>query len=170
MSSQEKAHKTCLEMIQQREYSIIEDAEDHIIALKPDNTQMVILFHDAPKFDTKGMKEAVNTMNELGVYHAIIIYHDDVTPATKATLERSVERRFELFAEEDLQINITIHRLQPKFERLADEEAIKFRKDFGTKFGTLRLDKPIARFYDYQRGDVIRITRKCGYINYRIVR
>ena len=170
MSSQEIARKTCLEMIKQREYSIIEDEENHIIALKPDNTQMVILFHDAPKFDSKGMKETVNIMNEIGVYHAIVVYKDDVTPATKATLERSVEMKFELFAAEDLQFNITNHRLQPKFERLAEEEAIKFRKDFGTKFGTLRLDKPIARFYDYQKGDVIRNTRSCGYINYRIVK
>jgi len=38
------------------------------------------------------------------------------------------------------------------------------------KYGTLRLDRPIARFYDYKRGDVIRIKRSDGYINYRIVK
>jgi DNA-directed RNA polymerase subunit H (RpoH/RPB5) len=170
MSSRDKAHKTCLEMIHQREYTLIEDDENHIIALKPDGNHMVVLFHDAPKFDTKGMKDAVSMMNEMGVYHALIVYQDDVTPATKATLERSVERRFELFCEQDLQINITKHRLQPTFERLPDDEATKFRNEFGTKFGTLRLDKPISRFYDYQKGDVIRIARSDGYINYRIVK
>jgi DNA-directed RNA polymerase subunit H (RpoH/RPB5) len=78
--------------------------------------------------------------------------------------------KIELFAEEDLQFNITKHRLQPKFEKLKDSEAVDFKKNFGIKFGILRLDRPIARFYNYQKGDVIRITRNDGYINYRIVK
>ena len=78
--------------------------------------------------------------------------------------------RVELFALEDLQYNITKHRLQPKFECLSDKDADDFKKKYGVKFGTLRLDRPIACFYDYKRGDVIRIIRSDGYISYRIVR
>ena len=56
-----------------------------------------------------------------------------------------------MFAEEDLQYNITKHRLQPTFERIEDKEAEEFKQKYGMKFGTLRLDRPIARFYDYKR-------------------
>jgi DNA-directed RNA polymerase subunit H (RpoH/RPB5) len=168
--SRETVHATCLEMLKQREYSIIDDEDTYITALKPDGTQMAVFFHEGQKFDTKGMKETLFLMNQMVVKHALIIYKDDVTPAVRQTLLRSVEMKFELFAKEDLKINITKHRYQPIFQRLEEKEAIVFKKEFGTKFGTLRVDKPISRFYDYQRGDVIRILRKDGYINYRIVK
>lgn len=168
--SRERAYATCLEMIQQRGYSIIEEEETHITALKPDGQQMAVFFYDTPKFGTKGMKETISMMNEMEVLHVIIVYKEDVTPFTKTTLTLSEERRFEMFAEEDLQYNITKHRLQPTFERIEDKEAEEFKQKYGMKFGTLRLDRPIARFYDYKRGDVIRITRPDGYINYRIVK
>jgi DNA-directed RNA polymerase subunit H (RpoH/RPB5) len=116
------------------------------------------------------MKETVSMMNDMNILHAIVVYKEEVTPFTKATLTRSEERHFELFAVEDLQYNITKHCLQPKFERLEENEAIEFKQKYGTRFGTLRLDRPISRFYDYNRGDVIRIIRKDGYISYRIVK
>jgi len=116
------------------------------------------------------MKEIFSIMSERNVEHSIVIYKDKVTPATKSTLEQTEDMKIELFAEEDLQINITKHRLQPIFEKLKDEEAMEFKKKYGLKFGILRVDRPIARFYDYVRGDVIRITRPDGYINYRIVK
>jgi DNA-directed RNA polymerase subunit H (RpoH/RPB5) len=168
--SRERAYATCLEMLQQRGYSIIEEEDTHITALKPDGQQMAVFFHDAPKFGTKGMKEIISLMNEMQVLHSLVVYKEDVTPFTKATLSRSEERHFEIFAIEDLQYNITKHRLQPTFERLEEKEATEFKQKYGMKFGTLRLDRPIARFYDYKRGDVIRITRLDGYINYRIVK
>ena len=46
-------------------------------------------------------------------------------------------------------------------------------KKYGIKHGILRHDKPISRFYNYSKGDVIRIHRKennSDYITYRIVR
>lgn len=170
--SQERAYQTCLEMLKQREYEIIDQDEDamRVTALKPDGTQMCVFFNTAPKFDTKSMKEIISMMHEMEIDHALVVYTDSITPPTKSTLAQSTEMRIELFAEEDLQYNITKHCLQPIFERLPEAEAEEFKKKFGVKFGTLRIDRPIARFYDYQRGDVIRIKRQGGYITYRIVK
>ena len=159
----EKAKEICLEMLSQRGYTIV-DTED-IIAIKPNGKQVIVFFNEASSFDTKSMKEIFSIMSERGVDHSIVVYRDKVTPATKTE-----DMKIELFAEEDLQINITKHRLQPKFEKLNDEESNEFKKLYGLKFGVLRVDRPIARFYDYVRGDVIRITQSNGYINYRIVK
>ena len=112
-------------------------------------------------------------MNELEIFHSIIIYKDGVTSFTKKTIDQSLEMYFELFSVDDLQYNITKHELQPKFERLPEKEAIDFKKQFGLKFGIMKSDDPIALFYDYKKGDVIRITRnssKTPYITYRIVK
>jgi DNA-directed RNA polymerase subunit H (RpoH/RPB5) len=166
--SKERARQVCLEMLLQRGYSII-DAEN-MTCLKPDGNQAIVFFNESPSFDTKSMKEIFSVMSETGVNHSIVVYKDKVTPATKSTLEQSEDMKIELFAEEDLQFNITKHRLQPIFEKLSEDEATEFKKTFGMKYGTLRLDRPISRFYDYKRGDVIRIKRSDGYINYRIVK
>ena len=166
--SKERARTTCLEMIIQRGYTIVD--LENMTALKPDGNQVIIFFNECPSFDTKSMKEIFSFMTDTNIKHSIVIYKDKVTPATKSTLDQLDDMKIELFAEEDLQFNITKHRLQPNFEKLKDDEALEFKKKFGIKFGTLRIDRPIARFYDYTRGDVIRITRSDGYINYRIVK
>jgi DNA-directed RNA polymerase subunit H (RpoH/RPB5) len=170
--TQEKAYDICLEILEQREYNIIDKDKDElrIIALKSDGNQIIVLFNAAPKFDIKSLKETITMMNEIDVRHAIVVHREGVTSQTRSTLDQSKELYIELFLEEDLQYNITKHRLQPKFEKLDDSSAEDFKKKYGMKFGTLRLDKPISRFYDYQRGDVIRITRNDGYINFRIVK
>ena len=170
--SRERAEQTCMEMLSQRGYTdISKEGDEYFLALKPDGNQVALIFYDLAKFDTKGMKETISLMNEIEVNHIIVVYKEDVTPATKKTLlSHSEDRQFELFAEEDLQYNITNHRLQPKFERLSQNDTEQFIKNYGIKFGTLRIDRPISRFYNYKRGDVIRITRSCGYVNYRIVR
>jgi DNA-directed RNA polymerase I, II, and III subunit RPABC1 len=170
--SQEQAFKICMEMLQYRGYEIVDTDTDSltITAIKPDGHQMVVYFNNAPKFDTKSMKEIISYMNEMEILHALVIYKDSITAATKNVLTQLDDMRIELFAEKDLQVNITKHRLQPIFERLESKEAEEFKKLYGVKFGTLRTDKPIARFYDYRRGDVIRVIRPGGYITYRIVK
>ena len=165
-----KAHTICLEMLNQRNYVIIENETDNIIALKPDGNQMIVFFSDTPKFNVKNIQIYINSMNELEIFHAIIVYKEGVTSFTKKAIEQSVEMKFELFAEEDLQYNITKHRLQPMFERLSEEEAHEFKKLHGTNFAIIRKDDPIAKFYYYQRGDIIKIIRKNNYITYRIVK
>ena len=172
MTSQSRAYNVCLEILNQRDCVVKEEDDDNqrIIATKPDDSSLCVLFNSTPKFDTKSMKEVITFMNEVDVRHAIVVHTDGVTPAAKSTLAQTDEMYIELFAEQDLQYNITKHRLQPVFERLPAPEAEQFKKECGVKFGILRDEKPIARFYDYSKGDVIRIIRDDGYVNYRIVR
>lgn len=170
MELHQKAVQTCIEMLEQRKYKILENVDTHIIAIKPTGNQVVVFFSDTPKFDTKGMKDIINTMNDMDINHSILIYKNDVTSATRNTLAKTEDKKIELFSEEDLQFNITKHRLQPIFERLTEEETIEFKKQFGLKCGILKIDKPISKFYNYDKGDIIRIIRQDGYIYYRIVK
>jgi len=109
-------------------------------------------------------------MDEMQIFHSIILYKESITAFTKKAIEQSLEMTFELFAIEDLQFNITKHVLQPKFECLTTEESTNFKKQYGIRFPTLRKDDPISRFYGYSKGDVIKITRPNKYISYSIVK
>jgi len=166
----EKAHIICLEMLKQRNYEIIDNEDDKIVALKPDGHQMIVFFSDTQKFSVKNIQVYITLMDELEIFHSIIVYKEGVTSFTKKAIEQSMEMKFELFAEEDLQYNITKQRFQPKFERLSEDEAVEFKKTYGLNVAIMRKEDPIAKFYNYQRGDIIKITRKNGYVNYRIVK
>ena len=166
-------YQTCLEMLQQRGYKITEkDDPTRILATKPDGKQMAVFFTDVPKFNVKNVQVYISTMNDMGIFHSIIVYKDSVTAFTRKAVARSVEMKLELFAEKDLLYNITKHRLQPIFEKLPVKEAETFKKEFGVKFGVMRSDDPIARFYAYKRGDVIRVTRGGAnkFVTYRLIR
>ncbi len=166
----ERAYNTCLEMMEQRNYEIINKEEDQIVALKPDGNQVIVFLSDSLKFNVKNIQMYITIMDEMQIFHAIIVYKESITAFTKKAIEQSLEMTFELFAVEDLQYNITKHVLQPKFECLTMEETTKFKKQYGNRFPTLRRDDPISRFYGYNKGDVIKITRPNNYISYSIVK
>ena len=164
-------YQTCIEMLLQRNYDITEiDLESlEISALKPCGEPVMVTFSYTNNFDMESLKEIIQKMEENETDHVIVIYKNGVTSATNISLKSMHSKRIELFSRLNMTINITKHRLQPKFERLSDEEAKKFKKKYGTQFGIMKSSMPPARFYDFKRGDIIRITRNNGYITYRIV-
>lgn len=170
MDSITKAQEIAKEMILQRGYLIVEEEPGRILATVPEGYQLAVFLSDNSKISVNDMKEFVSAMNELEIEHVIIVYKEDVTTQARQFIEKQEKYIMELFAEEDLQYNITKHRLQPAFEKLGNEEALALKQQFGLKFPTLKREDPIAKFYFYQKGDVIKITRSNGYVTYRIVR
>lgn len=166
-----KPLKIGIEMIQQRDYTDIDIQEDRVIATKPDGKKMIIFSSPVPKFNVKSMSEYISITNEIGIKHLLIIYKDGVTSSTKKAIEQLQDDIYiELFAEENLQFNITKHRLQPIFQKLNDIDNKTFKLKYGVKFPIMKHDDPIACFYNYKKGDIIRIIRKSGIIDYRIVK
>lgn len=169
--SKPKALQIAIEMIHQREYMSIDIQDDMVTATKPDGKKMIIFLSSVPKFNVKCMSEYISITNEIGIKHLLIIYKDGVTSSTRKAIEQLQDDIYvELFAEENLQFNITKHRLQPVFQKLNDQENKEFKLKYGLKFPIMKKDDPISCFYDYKKGDIIRIVRKTGIIDYRIVK
>lgn len=169
----ETAIKTVKEIINQRGYKISDESDDNIIGTNPGGSQIVVFKTPVSKFNVDRVKEYINLLRKMEKNHCIVIYSDCVTPMTKKLIENSVDVKIELFTLEELQYNITRHRLVPKHDRLSPVDAKNFKKEFGLKMGTIMRTDPVARFYDFQRGDIIKITRKSDdsqYITYRIVK
>jgi DNA-directed RNA polymerase subunit H (RpoH/RPB5) len=166
-----KAIQIGIEMLQQRDYTIDDIQQDRVIGIKPDGKKMIMFLSSIPKFNVKCMSEYISITNEFGIKHLLIVYKDGVTASTKKAIEQLQDDIYiELFAEENLQFNITKHRLQPVFQRLEENESKEFKLKYGLKFPIMKKDDPIASFYDYHKGDIIRIIRKNGIIDYRIVK
>ncbi len=177
-SMTEKMITVCKELLEQRYYNIIDEDETQILAEKPDGTNICMFMSQVSKLNTEKCQEYINIMHEMEINHAIIIYIDSITSSAKKIIENlpslsmggEVGIHIELFCQSELQYNITKHHLQPKFDLLTKEDAKKFKKDFGTKFPVMLKTDAIARFYGFSVGDVIKITRKNGYVTYRMVK
>ena len=173
----DKAIITVKDMIHQRGYVISEDDdEEKFIGVNKNNESIVVFTTLVDKFNVDRIKEKIVTLNDIGVNHCIIIYGSSVTSMAKKLVENSIENRFELFTIDELQYNITHHRLVPKHIKLPDKEAIEFKKKYGLKFPVILKIDPVSRFYDFKRGDIIKIVRQdpdqkgCTYITHRIVK
>jgi DNA-directed RNA polymerase I, II, and III subunit RPABC1 len=166
--------KTVSEMITQRGYNITEDSYDKIIGINNEGKQIVAFKQSVIKFNVDRIKEYISLLNKMNMNHCIIVYIDTVTSMTKKLVANSVDIKIELFTEDELQYNITKHRLVPEHILLSEEESNEFKEKFGSRHPAILGTDPIARFYNYKRGDVVKIVRSTGegkrFITYRIVK
>lgn len=166
----ERAYQTCIEIFTQRGYEITSQDEEQISAIKQNGEEIYAFLSEIPKFNTDRAQEYIGLMYELGIKHSLLVYKNSITSAAKKIEQNLPDMKIELFSLEELQYNITKHRLQPKFECLPKKEADDFKKKYGTRFAIMLKSDPISRFYGYQPGNVIKVTRKNGYVTFRIVR
>lgn len=154
----ENAKKICIEMFIQRGYTILETDETRIIA-HDNNGENVVAFISIDKINTEYTKEYIQLLTDLNMKHAIIIYNNTITSAAKKTIENLVDHEIELFEINEMQFNITKHYLQPKFLKLSIQEISNIDKS--SKFGLpiMKSIDPISRFYNYKKGDVIKVCR-----------
>jgi DNA-directed RNA polymerase subunit H (RpoH/RPB5) len=165
------------EMLDARGYEVIETDNDKMIAEHDDDHIFIISVTD-PKLNTNTVKDVVAILTELSnenfrLNHAIIIYNDTITSGARKiieTVETSHGMTIEYFDRANLQFNITRHYLQPKFVKCVGEEMEEVKRKWGVKLPVMLKNDPIARFYNYARGDVIRVTRSSGFVTYRIVK
>lgn len=166
----ERSYNICLTMLNKRGYQIVSQDDDQIHALKQDGSPLIVFFFKEDKFNVKNIQIYISQMKDMLLSHAIIIYAENITSFTKKIVRQSTDMKFELFPQTDLQYDITTHVLQPKFEKLSTDAAMLFKKKFGVKISKMRKEDPIARFYCYNKGDIVRVTRKNEYVDYRIVK
>ena len=170
-----KAIEICIEMLNQRGYIIESKAMDTILARKENESSnesssyIIVFIADTSKLNIKNIEIYFSVMNKVKINNAIIIYKQSITSFTKRTIAQSTDYNFEIFAVEDLQFNITKHRLQPDFSLLDKKAAEEIRKKYKSNIPVLRQTDPISKFYAYKKGDVVCINRK-NCVSYRIVK
>tara|TARA_B110000046_G_scaffold12059_2_gene11980 strand:+ start:342 stop:833 length:492 start_codon:yes stop_codon:yes gene_type:complete len=88
---------------------------------------------------------------------------------TSFTRREIQEKRYNVdtFVTSDLVVNVSRHAYTPRIRKLSTEEATSLFHSLGTADGSclprmLRAD-PVCRYYDFQKGDVVHISRVSGY-------
>lgn len=169
----ERAIQTVTEMIIQRGYKVSDQDDEKLVGESKEGKKIVVFLKPVIKFNVDRFKEYCAKLQELGTKeynNCIIVYTDSITPMGKRMINECVDMEFELFYIDELQFNITKHRLVPQHIKLEEKEAKKFKQIYGLKYQTILLSDPISRFYNYKRGDVIKIIRPRNLVAYRIVK
>jgi DNA-directed RNA polymerase I, II, and III subunit RPABC1 len=134
-----------------------------------ENDVILCFLSSEEKLNIQGIKDRISVMNREGSKRCIIVYRNSVTSSAKKSLE-TLEYDFELFALYELQLNITKHRLVPRHTIVTESEREELEKKYKGKIPSLLHTDSISRYYSFQRGDYVRITRKNGTIIYRVVK
>ena len=168
----ENANRICTEMLMQRGYDNKILINDDTFKMKKNDQEEIIVFTDnQTKLNKGSVSKYMSIMKEHNITHSIIIYSDTVTNMTSKSVEQSLEMKIELFSADELQFNITKHRLQPnKIRHLTSSENSHFRKKYGTKLPIMKYSDPLRRFYDFSFGDIIEMTDNRDIVSYRIVK
>lgn len=179
--TQKSITTTCREMFEQRGYTdIVMKDGNKIMAIKPDQKKICVFLEVISKFNVPKYQEYMTLINKMKLDHCILICNT-ITPTIEKTIKNSpnIRVKIETFYEKNLRYNITKHELVPKHIKLSTEESQSFKNKYcpnGTEFKSIPLlnrSDPVARFYGFQRGDIIKILRKGTHgtiVAYRIVK
>lgn len=180
-----KSYQITKEMYEARGWKIIKEEELTILAViskEGDNPEFAIakFIETTQEIKSPPLSQIIDFSSNEYVCITIICNGSITTNVKK--IEQTTKGKVEIFHNKDLQMNITKYHLQPLFNKLSNEEAKDFKKKYikckienGKKiilksFPSMSKSDPIARFFKYQSGDVIKITNKDGFVSYRIVK
>ncbi len=169
-----KAFEICIEMLTQRGFHIHDYDNERILAGKGEDDRICAFLSETSKLNVDMIQEIMGMLNEMKVKHGILIFNDNPTPVARKIIEENKDMEIEVFHMDELQYNITKHVLVPRHE-IAFENNTPDCKEFKLKYGAdkypiISKSDPVTRFYNFHRGDIIRVYRKNGFITYRIVK
>jgi DNA-directed RNA polymerase I, II, and III subunit RPABC1 len=131
----------------------------------------IIIFSKNNKININSIKTCIQFVDGLDkqVQNVILVYNGTITSTVSKIIEMCHHQHYELFTERELFVDITSHHLVPKHEKVTDLKA-EFTPmqmmEFKNFPKILRTD-PISKYYNFQPGDIIRITRRNGVVLYR---
>lgn len=164
-----QANSILKEMLIDRGYIVEESKESFSIKGYKDDKIIITFICNEDKVSIKSIKDFMSIMNKFDYHSCIIIYRDSVTSSAKKSLT-IMNYEIELFNINELQLNITKHRLVPKHEKVSLEEKEMLDQKYKGKLPIILHTDPISRYYLFKRGDYIRITRHNGIVLYRLVK
>lgn len=133
------------------------------------NEWVICCMNEEEKVSIADIKKRISVLNREGASRCIIVYRSSVTSSAKNSIE-TWDFNFELFGLHELQLNITRHRLVPRHCAVTEGEKSTLDKDFKGKLPSLLISDPVCRYFAFNKGDYVRISRKDGSIMYRVVK
>lgn len=154
----------CTEMMLARGYNQNIPYEEGILFKKGDDNKedpIYVIYYHEDKINIEMFKELVTFLLKYSLKHAIMIYSGALTPLVKESLKNN-EPKIEAFHQYNMSFNPTKFVYANKHSKATSEEREELMKKVGKLENNQRIysSEPIARWYGFQPGDLIRIERE----------
>jgi len=159
-------------MFKARKYKNITINDNLITAEDGDKKVMAKLIEG--RLNISSVKSCIGTFAENNIDVAMIIHEGEPTSSAKKTvahLDGTGKIRVALFSQDYFLFNLMDHRLVRPHVRLKREESLQMKKTYGAdKLPVILTSDPVSRYFNFRPGEIISITRKGGFVSYRIVK
>lgn len=148
--------------------------DDMFMFYPQENTKknsVFVYFYRRDKMNIEAIKEFISWIEQNGWKHSIIVYKAFMTSTTKKVIDHLHNFHIELFESKEFMYDLTALAYYCVHERIDDSATIDtIVKKYGMKLPKILHTDPVCRFFDFRKGDILRIHRKNNTIAYRIVR
>lgn len=160
-------------MLERRGYTVKEPLDGSTMAflfMNDTGSTVLVWYFCYDKMNIDSIKEFIQMLETNLVAHGIIIYQGTVTSSTRKVIENLYQFKMELFDLKELQYDLTSFRYFCKHDKLEPSQAAQIKQKFGTSLPTLLRTDPVVRYYNFQKGDIIRVTRRNDTQVFRLVK
>ncbi|CAK8533983.1 unnamed protein product [Lathyrus sativus] len=193
-----RIYKTVLQMLRDRNYVVSEtdinmsrqefksNFSDHMKredlfinkSHKNDPSDKIsVFFVNDAKIGVKTVRGIIQRMLTENVFRGVLICQNPLSHYGRAAVSEMASKcRLEVFLEDELLVNITMHYLVPPHQVLTDAEKKALLNKYTvkeTQLPRILMTDPIAKYYGLKRGQVVRIIRPSEtagrYVTYRYV-
>lgn len=173
MSILPEIKKTCIEMFDQRNYTINDiDENNIIIATKPLGHRVCFFLETISQFNVDKYQQYITKAEEMKTKHIIVICNK-VTPGIQKNIRSStnMDIKIETFHENELKYNITNHNLVPKHMLVDNDTATSLKTTYGKDcFSRMLKTDAVCRFYNFPSGSLVKVVRRDKSFSYRLVK
>jgi len=159
----ETAMTTAVQMFKQRGYAIKQRDKRFLRATKEDDVHVELYILDNTKLNVDVIKQYYSLLQSRKIQHGILVHQMSITSTVKQLLA-NMSTHIELFSIDELQYNVTKHRLVP------DHSRVRRSKKNVDNYPIIKKTDPVCRFLGFATGDILLIKRRNGTIYYRFVR
>ena len=138
------------------------------------NDRIVLFFHYAEKMGIDTLRYIIQYSELKNIRHIILVLQNTWSTNCKKVLENLLHYDIEVFYVNEFQFDITKSYYYVPHEKLTNvEEARSISKLYKNSIPIILKSDPIAKYYKFERGDIIKIHRNDfgqKVISYRVVR
>lgn len=165
-----KTKEVLTEMLTDRGYVITDNSVDDKLIAQDQTSQLIVLISQVDKLNINIIKEYIKLIEELKIPKCIIVYNNCITASAKKVIQNLYHINIEVFNENELQYNITHHKYVKPHIKIEGDEFDKINTKYGKNLPILLSSDPVSRYYNFKKGDIIKIIRKHDIVAYRVVR
>ena len=151
-----KVRQTCLEMLQDRGYTVTVAQEDNpILVAEGDEETCQVLFHPESRIGVKALRQLRENLD-----HRILLVSSE--GPTAFTRKECDDERIEFWTFAELLFNITRFQISPKHSRVSEEDEAALTKKYhikGDNWPKIYHTDPMCRYHNFPIGALVRIDR-----------